>query len=143
MNKDGQFEFRIDRIRTPHSKPEMIESLKRFAAVRGSQSLEMRDYDAWEERLLHSETISRHLGGWGKALQAAGLRATDPDCEAVNLTTAMGHGLRFGGAEADCGSRNGLLTWYRAIRARKASAEAGAFCCATSSKALPSAATAS
>jgi hypothetical protein len=76
MNKDGQFEFRIDRIRTPHSKAEMIESLKRFAAVRGSQSLEMRDYDAWEERPLHSETISRHFGGWGKALQAAALRAT-------------------------------------------------------------------
>jgi hypothetical protein len=76
MEKDDHFEFKVDRIRAPHSKPEMIESLKRFAAVCGSESLEMRDYDAWEDRLLRSETIRRHFGGWGKALQEAGLRAT-------------------------------------------------------------------
>ena len=76
MSSDDGFQFKIDRIRAPHSKPEMIESLKRFAAVRGAQPLEMRDYDAWEGRLLRSETIRLHFGGWGKALQAAGLRAT-------------------------------------------------------------------
>ncbi len=76
MNKNDNFEFKIDRIRSPYSKPEMVESLKLYAETHEIETFGMREYDAWENRLATSETIRLHFKGWGKALQEAGFRAS-------------------------------------------------------------------
>jgi hypothetical protein len=74
MNSDT-FRFKIDRIRLPFSKAELIASLKEYAKAHDTETFGMRDYDSWSGRLASSETIRVHFGSWGKALQAAGLRA--------------------------------------------------------------------
>lgn len=35
----------------------------------------MRDYDAWNKRLVTSDTVVRYFGSWGKALKQIGVRA--------------------------------------------------------------------
>jgi hypothetical protein len=72
---DEPFQFSIDRIRSQFSKTEIVVSLKAYSRAHGMSSFGMRDYDAWGGRLTTSDTIRRHFGSWGKALQAAELRA--------------------------------------------------------------------
>ena len=69
------FQYTIDRIRSQFSKAELTASLQEYLRVHKTQSFGMRDYDNWSGRLATSDTIRRYFGTWGKALQAAGLRA--------------------------------------------------------------------
>lgn len=75
MNSNSEYEFKIDRIRSRYSRTEIITSLKEFSKVHQDEPFGMRDYDSWNRRILSSETIRVTFGSWGKALQAAGLRA--------------------------------------------------------------------
>ncbi|MGO8777870.1 MAG: HNH endonuclease [Rhodomicrobium sp.] len=69
------FQFTIDRVRSQFSRAELLDSLRAYSRVNGEQSFGMREYDAWHARRATSDTIRRYFGTWGKALQAAGLRA--------------------------------------------------------------------
>jgi hypothetical protein len=75
MATDPNFEYTIDRMRTRFSKPEIAESLQRYAKTHGVETFGMRDYDKWDQHILSSARILVAFGSWGKALQAAGLRA--------------------------------------------------------------------
>ena len=74
MSND-EFDFNIDRIRSPFSKAQIIASLEKYAQLHNVDTFGMREYDAWSRKLAHSETIRVRFGTWGKALQAAGCRA--------------------------------------------------------------------
>lgn len=74
MSND-EFHFDIDRIRSPFSKAQIIASLEKYAQLHNVDAFGMREYDAWNGKLAHSETIRVRFGTWGKALQAAGCRA--------------------------------------------------------------------
>jgi hypothetical protein len=72
----GEYTFKLDGLgRIKHSKPEIIESLKRYAEMRGVDTIRTRQYDEWKNRLASTWYISNIFGSWGKALQAAGLRS--------------------------------------------------------------------
>jgi hypothetical protein len=72
----GDYTFKLDGLgRIKHSKPEIIESLKRYAEVHGVDTIRMRQYDGWENRIVSTRYICHLFGSWGKALQAAGLRS--------------------------------------------------------------------
>jgi hypothetical protein len=71
----GEYTFRLDGLRTKHSKPEIIASLKRYADLHGVDTILSRQYDAWNERIVCTRTICDLFDSWGKALQAAGLRS--------------------------------------------------------------------
>ena len=75
MTSKNNYKFRIDRVRSKHSRAEIIESLKEYAEIHGVVTIGMREYDAWNKRILRAETIRATFDSWGKALQAAGLRA--------------------------------------------------------------------
>jgi hypothetical protein len=70
MKTDPKLEFNIDRVRTRFSKPEIAASLNRYAEVRGVQTFGMREYDAWDKRILSPETIRVTFNSWGKALMS-------------------------------------------------------------------------
>lgn len=75
MKSENNYKFRIDRVRSKHSRTEIIDSLKEYAEIHNVETIGMREYDAWKKRILRAETIRVTFGSWGKALQAAGLRA--------------------------------------------------------------------
>lgn len=82
----GDFNFVIDRVRSQFAKPELTKSLRDYAKLHNASSIAMRDYDNWPSRIATSDTFCRYFGTWGKALQAAGLRAsrgTKLDLEAM------------------------------------------------------------
>jgi len=70
-----KFRFKIDRIRSPYSKAEIVASLKEYGELHGRPTFGMRDYNIWPKRLASAETIRVRFGSWGKALRAAGFRA--------------------------------------------------------------------
>ncbi len=72
--KDMDFKFEIDRVKSPFTKADLINSLKEYARVHNVDSFGMRDYDSWDKRIASSETIRVRLESWGKALQLAGCR---------------------------------------------------------------------
>ena len=74
MSNDD-FHFDIDRVRSPFSKAQLIASLKKYAQLHSVDTFGMREYDVWDGKAAHSETIRVRFGTWGKALQAAGCRA--------------------------------------------------------------------
>ena len=74
MNTDA-FRYEIDRVRSPFSRAQLVASLKRYAQSHNVESFGMRDYNAWRGKAANAETIRVRFGTWGKALQAAGLRA--------------------------------------------------------------------
>ena len=71
MSND-EFHFDIDRIGSPFSKAQIIASLEKYAQLHNVDTFGQREYDAWNGKLAHSETIQLRFGTWGKALQAAG-----------------------------------------------------------------------
>jgi hypothetical protein len=70
----GEFQFKVDRFKSHHSKAEIIASLKKYGEQSGLTTFEMREYDKWPERIVCSDTVCRCLGSWGKALREAGFR---------------------------------------------------------------------
>lgn len=70
-----QFRFNIDRVRSHHSKAEIVASLKEYGELHGQPTFGMREYDKWPKRLVSAETIRVQFGSWGNALRAAGFRA--------------------------------------------------------------------
>ncbi len=71
----SEYTFKLDGLGTgKHSKPEIIESLKRYAELHGVDTIRTRQYDEWKNRPFSTKHIGRVFGSWGKALQAAGLR---------------------------------------------------------------------
>lgn len=76
MTSPDDYVYKIDRVRTRYSKPEIVASLKQYATEHAVDSIDMRDYNAWPKRILSAETIRvRFNGSWGKALQESGLRS--------------------------------------------------------------------
>lgn len=89
MTSERPFEYTIDRVRTRFSNPEIVESLKRFAKVHGVETFGMREYDAWDQHILSAERIRVRFHGWGKALQAAGLRAQRSSLDLKEMVSAF------------------------------------------------------
>ena len=52
-----------------------MHNLKEYARTHGVSTFRMRDYDAWNKRIVKAQTISRTFHSWGRALQTAGLRS--------------------------------------------------------------------
>jgi|SRR3989344_3151839 len=71
----AEYTFKLEGLRTKHSKPEIVASLRRYAEQHGVDTVRTREYDEWSNRLVSSRTICEIFGAWGKALQAAGLRS--------------------------------------------------------------------
>jgi hypothetical protein len=72
----SEYAFKLDGLGTgKHSKREIIESLKRYAELRGVDTIRTRQYDEWKNSPFSTRHIGRVFGSWGKALQAAGLRS--------------------------------------------------------------------
>lgn len=69
------YKYKIDRQKTQCSKPEIIQSLKKFHEICGKDTFGLREYDKWPYRIASSGTIRTRFGTWGKALLAAGIRA--------------------------------------------------------------------
>lgn len=69
-----EYTFKLDGLRTKHSKPEIVASLRQYAEQHRVDSIRTREYDEWRDRLVSTRTICDIFGSWGKALQAAGLR---------------------------------------------------------------------
>lgn len=69
------YKYKIDRQKTQFSKPEIIQSLKKFHEICGKDTFGMREYNEWPSRIASSETIRTRFGTWGKSLLAAGIRA--------------------------------------------------------------------
>lgn len=74
--KNSEFKFKIDRVKSPFSKADLVNSLKEYAQVHGVESFGMLDYDSWNKKIATAATISVHFGSWGKALQSADCRVT-------------------------------------------------------------------
>lgn len=72
--KDSEFKFKIDRVKSPFSKADLINSLKEYAQTHDVDSFGMLDYDSWNKKIASAATISVHFGTWGKALQSADCR---------------------------------------------------------------------
>ena len=79
---DDDFHFDIDRVRSPFSKAQLIASLKKYAQLHSVDTFGMREYDVWDGKAAHSETIRVRFGTWVKLfrLLAVGLSV------AANLT---------------------------------------------------------
>lgn len=75
----SEYTFKLDGLGTgKHSKPEIIESLKRYAELHGLDTITTRttrQYDEWKNRPFSTRHICRVFGSWGKALQTAGMRS--------------------------------------------------------------------
>lgn len=69
------YTFKLDGLRTKHSKPEIVASLRRYAEQYGVDTVSTREYDEWSDRVVSTRTLCAVFGSWGKALQAAGLRS--------------------------------------------------------------------
>ena len=52
-----QYKFKILSKKPQFTKPDILNSLKRFAEIMKYQSFGMRDYDAWSDRLVTSDTV--------------------------------------------------------------------------------------
>lgn len=70
-----EYTFKLDGLRTKHSKPEIVASLKRYSEMHKMDTIRTREYDGWNDRLVSTRTICDIFGSWGKTLQAAGLRS--------------------------------------------------------------------
>ena len=68
----AEYTFKLDGLRTKHSKAEIITSLRRYAEQNRVDTVSTREYDDWSHRLVSTRTICDIFGSWGKALQAAG-----------------------------------------------------------------------
>ncbi len=73
--KKMEYKFKTSSKKPQFSKPDILNSLKRFAEITKYQSFGMRDYDAWSDRLVTSDTVVRYFGSWGTALKEIGVRA--------------------------------------------------------------------
>jgi hypothetical protein len=73
-NKQQEFRYDIDRIRSRYSKAEILASLKEYGRLHPGSPFGMREYDSWPGRLVTSETIRLRFRSWGRALQSAGFR---------------------------------------------------------------------
>src|SRR4030042_1462094 len=70
-----EFQFKVDRVNTKHSKAEIIASLKKYGEQYGVTTFGMVEYNKWSKRIVCSGTIRNYFGSWGKALRASGFRA--------------------------------------------------------------------
>jgi hypothetical protein len=50
----------------------LVEAMRRFGAAVGGRAFTMREFDRWSEKPCRATTIDRRLGGWRRALGAAG-----------------------------------------------------------------------
>jgi hypothetical protein len=68
-----EFDFNLNAPVTRLTDGDILRSLKEFAAEKGGEPFTTSDYDSWPERVCCSDTVSKRIGSWRKALASVGI----------------------------------------------------------------------
>jgi hypothetical protein len=87
--RDG-FVFDVHAPLVVFSDQDLLEGLKRYAAVHGMRPFRWQDFRAWKERPFDPQTVTKRFGSWRKALALIGIenaraRRADPAELIANL----------------------------------------------------------
>jgi hypothetical protein len=82
---------------------ELLEGLKRYAAVHGPGPFRCRDFRAWKERPFDAQTVMKRFGSWRKALWLIGIGNVRPRrCDPGELMTNLEEVWRGLGRRPGC-----------------------------------------
>jgi len=70
----NDFKFDLSAKKVKYLNKELIESLEVFAKNNNFGYFSTTEYDNWENKIAHSETIANRFGSWNKALNIIGIK---------------------------------------------------------------------